>query len=78
MKSATRMGAGGHKRTRAMVDAMETRDFRSGSTKRPTEQECWENFWWEIGQIAHRIWLDDHPASRSSFPLSEGLVEDAL
>lgn len=58
---------------------MTTHDQSPGTPARPTQDECWENFWREIGQIAYRIWLDDHPSSPSgSVPESERLVEDTL
>lgn len=58
---------------------MLTHDRSLGAPIRRTEEECWENFWRTIGEIAHRIWLDDHPASRSGGVLPpEGLIEDAF
>lgn len=62
---------------------MLTHDRSPGSKPQHTEEKCWENFWSVIGEIAHRVWIEDHIPSRSSglavgvLP-SEGLVEDSL
>lgn len=55
------MAAGQHSSTRGKVNVMLTHDRSPGTSRQPTQEECWANFWRIVGEEAYRIWLAKQP-----------------